>query len=83
MKKYKEIYGFNVTDAIREGGTVLISDLESRTILDATTVSVEYFIEALDDKSGRFTFYEVEAIYEAEAIPDTTEEEKEVANESV
>lgn len=60
MKDYSRVYGFSVTESIRKGKIVLLADLASRTIDRADKVTVRRLIEAIDDESGRFVFYEQE-----------------------
>jgi hypothetical protein len=57
---YSSVYGFNVTDAIRKGKNLLLIDLEEETVLKAANVSAALLIEAIDDKTGRYVFYEKE-----------------------
>lgn len=61
---YSSVYGFNVTDAIRKGKNLLLIDLEEETILKAANVSAALLIEAIDDKTGRYVFYEKDSEHE-------------------
>lgn len=60
MKSFSSVFGFNVTDKIRKGKNVLLIDLEEETVLKAANVSAALLIEAIDDDTGRYRFYEKE-----------------------
>lgn len=60
MKSYSNVYGFNVMDKIRKGEKLLLIDLEEETVLKAANVSAALLIEAIDDDTGRYRFYEKE-----------------------
>lgn len=57
---YSSVYGFNVTDAIRKGKNLLLIDLEEETVLKAANVSAALLIEAIDNETGRYKFFEKE-----------------------
>lgn len=58
MKGYSKLYKFDVLAAIRKGKVVLLVDLFQGEVFKATEVRVECFIEAIDDETGRYCFYE-------------------------
>lgn len=64
MKSYSNVYGFNVMDKIRKGEKLLLIDLEEETVLKAANVSAALLIEAIDDKTGRYVFYEKDSEHE-------------------
>ena len=64
MKGYTRVYGFEVIGRIRKNKEILLVDLEKREICHAENVSAKRLIEAVDDETGRFAFYEQEAAHE-------------------
>lgn len=55
MKKYSVCWG--AERAVKEGRKVLFIDLEEKIIMDAKDITLELFVKADGDSTGRYLFY--------------------------
>lgn len=56
MKRYTDI-SYGVERAVREGRNVLFIDLQEKKIMNAAEMTLETFVKADADDTGRFQFF--------------------------